>query len=243
MQPYINLAKYFFLMLAFQLFLSHIAIGQISHFNDALTATLSTNNHNDSSATFATSNKYANRSNQIHLLLSLPLVNQFCIQPQNIATINNIGILGASIGVEYYYKNNKSLIVKFIGVTDSKGVEEFPLEDSLTITKEYIYNVGASVTDNFKINRFSFGYGLNLSYNIWRTAVENPYSTSNITLSSTSKKHFTTGFHLDGYYHLAKSFTAGIMYRPSFFIISPKSAIKYEHAISLDIKWNIVLKK
>lgn len=168
---------------------------------------------------------------------SVPLINNFYLQPEGQSTQSSTGVLGVSLGLDYFYKNNRYVSLSTGIVTDGVPIGEFyegPLE---SMSSTYV-----TLTNNHQRKRFHWGYGFNLSRNRWRweylyrteptpivPILEGPIKY--IKRSSTG-----VGFTLDAYHQAAEHFMVGIIYRPTLFRFDPAPKWAYEHVISLDFK-------
>lgn len=187
------------------------------------------------------SKSYSTNKGQTNLVLSLPWINSFYLQPQNESKKSNTGFWGISGGIEYFYKNNK-----FMGFTGNAVMDFFvPVPAAIDISGEYetMNSVYVSLTDNFKFNRFTVGYGLNYSKNNWAFRYSDRFDPPPPTREPVEKSSQSIGFTVNGYHQFGEYFFVGIIYRPSLIEIYPKTQVKYEHLISLDFAWKIRLKK
>ena len=176
---------------------------------------------------------------QINLTYSFPWVNSFYLQPTQETSKANTGFWGISAGLEYYYKERKYLSLTGSAVMDF--FIPFPAAVDFEGERESMYSVYTSLTDNFKFRRFSVGYGLNFSRNIWKFSYHGGDSPP--TREPTTKSSNSLGFTIDGYHQIGKRFHVGLVYRPTLLNVYPDIDFKYEHLISLDFKWKFRLKK
>ena len=101
---------------------------------------------------------------QFVLHLSLPYINSFHLSPENEKIKNNIGFMGYSVGLDYFYNTTQYLNLSFAQIQDfflpiafvDRG-DEYEL-----MTSSFV-----SLSNNHKINRFSIGYGLSFAQNSW----------------------------------------------------------------------------
>jgi hypothetical protein len=195
------------------------------------------------------------RVGQINIYFSLPLLNQIYLHPQDETTKANIGMFGLSGGLEYYYRKNKflELGMSLVSGTHLHLGEHFQASypnDSLK------YHIGLSedesnsslyfsLTDNFRFTRFTLGYGLNYSENLWDVSYQRIYANDTVTpiKASVDKYSMTWGITLNGYYQWGKHFFIGLIYRPTLLTTVPVFEFKYEHLISLDLKWVFRVKR
>lgn len=184
---------------------------------------------------------YPTNKGQINLILSLPWVNNFYLQPHQETPKANTGFWGISVGLEYYYKEKRYLSLTGSAVMDI--VIPFPAPVDFSGEVENIYSVYTSFTDNYKFRRFTAGYGLNYSRNTWKLVYHDRFAPPPPTREPVTKTSSTIGFTFDGYHQVGKSFFVGLIYRPTLLNFNPDIDFKYEHLISLDFKFKIRLKR
>jgi hypothetical protein len=186
--------------------------------------------------------QYPSQQRTINLLYSYPLVNNFHFRPQNEPSKTLTGCLGIGLGIEYFYTTTKSLQVKADAVIDFLLPLPAPVDywgDRETVDSWYI-----SITDNWKVRRFSFGYGGNYAENTWRFIPEPEYDDSGNLIPKrefTRKTNQTLGFTFNSYYQLLSWLYVGVVYRPSVYQLSPQRGFTYEHIINCDALYKIRL--
>ncbi|HCW08194.1 MAG TPA: hypothetical protein DGG95_12610 [Cytophagales bacterium] len=173
---------------------------------------------------YFTDDRFPTKAGQINYTLSVPYVNAFYFQPKGELPKSNFGFFGVSAGVEYYYRKNRFLSFSASAVTSFE--EPIPVPIDYFGRHETLNSWYVTVNNNKKIKRFSLGYGLNFSKNIW--AVSD-------TTSFFSKKSYSVGVTLNSYYQINKYFFIGLVYRPSIFRIYPSPIFSYEQLFSLDL--------
>lgn len=186
------------------------------------------------------SKSYTTNKRQINLIFSIPYVNSFYLQPINEKSKSNTGFWGISGGIEYYYEN-----MKYISLTGNFVTDFFvPVPAAVDISGGYetMHSVYLSLTDNYKIKRFTFGYGLNYSINSWAYSYSDRFNPPPPTREPVRKSSQSFGFIINGYHQFGKHFFVGLIYRPSLVETYPTTELKYEHLISLDFAWKIRLK-
>ena len=165
-----------------------------------------------------------------NFLLSVPFLNFFHVKPRNETPRNPGGWGGLGVGIEYFYRNNKSLLL----LSDVMITFSF-------ISRLFFPQVGisgafnVSLTDNFHSNRFQLGYGLNFARNNWNYGRwhDNEWVSKNLT-------NTMLGLVLSAHYRFKDDVYFGVIFRPSFFELSSPRFL-YEHTISLNLKWRIPL--
>ena len=150
-------------------------------------------------------------------LIALPYINFFHLNPQNYTPRNLWGFIGLGFGIEYFYRNNKSFQLRGDAIID------FPIPILLGDPQIAVDVLNVSLTDNFHINRFQLGYGLNFARkNSWWS----------------NGRNNMLGLALSTHYRFTNSFYFGVIYRPSFWELS-RNRLMYEHTISVDFMWKI----
>ena len=182
--------------------------------------------------------RYPTPKRQFNLVLSVPYANLFYMQPHNERAKTNGGFLGTSLGAEYYYKDNK--YVKFTTAVSIDFLAPVPVPISYDGTNEFITAYNFTLTDNYRLNRFTLGYGLNYGIYKWRLDNTDFIFPSMIDVPRTKINH-GIGIATNAYYQFSRSFFVGVIYNPTFITTYPKTEFNYQHVISLDFLWKIKL--
>ena len=175
----------------------------------------------------------------VRLKLGLPYFNHLVLKPSSNISINKIGFLGESIGLEYFYKDKIFLETNFSFVGVAKSPLPFPIDREGFYTTQY--SSYFSLTQNHQNNKFTFGYGINYSINTWAEgfrSFEDPTLTTRTQITNRA-----IGLTLNSYFRLGKTFHIGLIYRPTFFRQNDNLAHQYEHLISLELLWRIRINK
>lgn len=182
---------------------------------------------------------YPTEKGQINLMLSFPWINNFYLKPQFESTKSNSGFWGISTGIEYYYTHNKYLSLSAHAATDFF----VPVPAAVDISGEYemMSTIYLNLTDNFKLRRFTLGYGINFSENIWDFRYYDRFGPPPPSRDPVKRRSLSTGITLNAYHQFGEHFFMGMIYRPTFFTIKPEVDAKYEHLISLDFMWKVKL--
>jgi hypothetical protein len=192
---------------------------------------------------------YKHKKRNINLLLSVPEANLFHLSPRNETPKNFAGFLGLGIGMEYFYKNNKSLQLRSDAIMNFIVPFPAPFDWDESQPWENCNAFNISLTDNFRWKRFQFGYGLNFANSTWvrhgyyiepQEPADKNYRHE--WIDGMSRTNTMLGLVSNTYYRLLKYFYLGIIYRPSFWNLSNHKPI-YEHSISLDFMVKIHVKK
>lgn len=187
-----------------------------------------------------TRHDFRNKKNQFHLNISIPYVNSFLQRPNN--EINpevNTGFLGLSLGLDYFYKEKTFISLRSSVASDFPAPVPAPVDyfgDHKNMSSTYI-----SVSNNNEIKNLSIGYGLCYASNNWTFTDRLNDSTNTVTVTRIKNK--ALGFVFNTYYKAGRNFYCGIIYRPTFYRFLPTHQFRYEHLITLDLTWKIILNK
>jgi hypothetical protein len=175
---------------------------------------------------------------QSNLMISLPWVNSFYLQPRGEPSKTSTGFMGLAVSLNNYYQEKKIIALRVGAGMDHLIPAPGPFDPSGEY--EIMSSVYASFTDNFQFKKISIGYGLNYSKNIWNLRHASPILPH--ARDDAKKSNQTIGLAFNGYHRIGKHFHIGIIYRPNFITMYPTTEFKYEHLISVDIAWKIRLR-
>jgi hypothetical protein len=183
--------------------------------------------------------KQSNSNGKLYLNFSLPHINSFFLRPVDESSKVNTGFWGISGGFDYYYRkqqflslNASTVIAYFVPVPAPVkiiGIYE-------TMDSQYI-----SFANNYRKNRFTFGYGISIARNTW-TIHNNNYLDPNLR-SLVSKSTAALGFIFPTYFTVGPFLNVGLIYRPTFFRPNAATKFAYEHLISVDFAYKLRLLK
>ena len=181
-----------------------------------------------------------NNKGQLLLDLSLSHINSFQLTPENEGTKSNTGFWGISVGFDYFHSKNQYVNLSFSAVSDFF----VPVPAAVDIVGEYELMSSAylSLSNNYKIKRFSLGYGLSYVENTWDLGNYGEDKTVP-TRESVKKTNNAFGLIFSSYFQATPHFYIGVIYRPTFLRLDIEPTFKYEHLISIDFAWKIRLKK
>lgn len=177
----------------------------------------------------------------LKLHYSLPNLNQFYFQPRGQSKQNSIGFVGISGGLDYFYNKNSFVSVQADAKTDFFFPIPVPLDrDGGEYTD--LSSINFSISNNRKLNKFSYGYGLNYAVNIWNYS-NKYYDEVNYRTVEISKRRVNQnlGLHSNSYFQISKNFYIGAVYQPSILNLDSGAKLQYEHSISLDFAWKVTL--
>jgi len=185
--------------------------------------------------------RFPKRKGQWDLILSLPHINSFFLKPNGEGDKVNTGFLGLSMGLEYFYKNNRYLSLSANAVSDFF----LPVPAAVDNWGEYELMTSSwiSLTQNYKMNRFRLGYGINYSMNTWDLQYDEPPGGIPPTRAPETKSTKSLGLTFNVYHQVKRNFFIGLIYRPTLIRTFPAVEFKYEHLFSVDFGWRIPLKK
>jgi len=178
---------------------------------------------------------------ELHLHLSLPHFNFFCLVPESEGVSINTSFWGLTIGLDYYHSQNQFIN---LGASYAFGFV-FPIPASVRLIGEIESGSSRyiSLSNNHRIRRFAIGYGLSYGRNTWDYRYFEPEDHFLGASESVTKSHDVFGFIFPTYFQIGERFNMGVVYRPTFYrpILTKKFA--YEHLISIDFAWKIRLMK
>ncbi|ESU24850.1 hypothetical protein FEDK69T_04030 [Flavobacterium enshiense DK69] len=174
----------------------------------------------------------------LRLDIKLPHFNYLAFNPNKEFRDSEFGFNGYGLGFEYNYKDKKFI------EANASTVLTFELPFPAPIDAEYnkiLSSYYFSITDNFIKDRFTFGYGLSYSTNIWKEWTEhfNEEESANDYTKLYTNRNLALTFN--SYYRLGKTIHFGLIYQPSLLNLNNKPEFIYEQQISLEINWRIKL--
>ncbi|MDR0441933.1 MAG: hypothetical protein LBH44_00840 [Treponema sp.] len=178
----------------------------------------------------------------MHIRLSIPYVNSFFFVPENEGNKINTGFHGIALGFDYYHSKNQFVNFGVSGVMDFF----FPILTGFSYDEEdgdefkSMYSVYFFLSNNHKINRFTFGYGFSYAMNFWNYAYHNYSNTPDLPPSYfINKSHWALGLYFPNYLFINKYFGLGVIYRPTFFRPNLNEKFRYEHLVSIELPLKI----
>ena len=114
-------------------------------------------NSNDSSGMYYLYGKVNNKG-ELYLHVSIPEINTYLFRPFSSGIKTNTGFLGISAGIDYYHRKTQFLNLSVSAVADF--FVPFPTTIDYSGESESLSSIYLSLSDNYKICRFSLGYGL-----------------------------------------------------------------------------------
>ena len=190
-------------------------------------------------------NKYSHKG-VVNLRISIPEVNWFCSAYARQERKMNIGFLGISLGLDYFYKDNMFINVSGSGIMDFMA--PVPVSANYGGVWDHMSSLYGSISNNHKMTSgIAVGYGLSFGHDIWDTINHGSWdweSTSEELIESVYRRSQSLGFVFPTYYYAKKCrFYLGMVYRPMFLQFSDKTSFTYQHTVSLDFGLRIRLKK
>jgi hypothetical protein len=182
------------------------------------------------------------KKGELYFQYSIPYINSFLLQPfQEDSMKISTGFWGVLAGLDYYYRNNRFLNVSIGGVCDFTA----PVPAYIDYSGEYNFtsSLYISISNNYRINRFTAGYGLSFSKNIWDHRYSDWLDPPPPLKDPVKRIGYSLGFVFPLYMQTGRFFCIGLLYRPSLLNVYPEVKFKYEHLISIDFAFKIPLKK
>ncbi len=185
------------------------------------------------------SKKYTTPKGTWAFTASIPYANGFYQQPKNEPAKDQYGFFGTSIGMEYYYKDDRFVKVTTGAYIDFEVPVPVPLDRFDSYETMSAYNL--LLTDNHKFNRFSFGYGLNYTIHSWRM-VNHDWEFPSNDEEPRAKDSHSFGLTANAYYQVINGLSVGLVYSPTFYNVFPKGGASYQHVISFDVMYRLPFK-
>ena len=180
----------------------------------------------------------------------IPYANFYSTYPNRTASrINASGFYGISGAFDWQFAKKHSLTLEANVMTDFffPIILPFHYEYNGT-TIQQTNRVNICIYDNFHLRRFSFGYGLNFSQIQWNYRVypdiDDPDKEfyAPFGLESFNERYWSGGVLVNAFWKFSPLGRLGVVYRPSFRRFNYDNPWKYEHSISIETKWNILLR-
>jgi hypothetical protein len=191
--------------------------------------------------TFTTYNPEISKGS-LQLHYSMPWINNFFLNPINEnSSKTNTGFMGVMVGLDYYYSANR-----FFNLSASSVMDFFmPFPGAVDFSGEFDFmnSTFLIISNNYRIKRFSLGYGISYSKNTWAHKYFDQWDPPPPTRDPITISDNSFGLIFPFYVQLGEYFDIGLLYRPSIFTIKPKTVFKYDHLISIDFAWKIPLIK
>ena len=183
--------------------------------------------------------QYPTNKGQINLNVSIPYVTALAMQPKGREPVSDFGFLAISASADYFYRDNKFVTLSINAAATGNLFHAEYFEDA---QRESMTSLYASITDNVRVRRFTFGYGLQYSRNLWALYNRHNMATGQKLPSIELHKNLL-GLSLTSYYQISRLFFIGLKYNPSFADVSSKVKLDYEHTLSVDVMVKFTMKK
>ena len=182
-----------------------------------------------------------------YITAGLPYINFYSIYAGKIGRqTNQAGFVGISLGADYHYADRHSLSIDANAITSI--FIPFPAAIDLFGPHEFQHRLNVSLYDNYHLRRFSFGYGVNASRNIWQYRYYDlwldedepvpPYGYDDMHDS-----HWAAGPIVNAYWKTTHLLKVGVVYRPSLYRFGTAGGWRYGHSISIDFRLHIPVGK
>ena len=186
----------------------------------------------------------------LELTISLPWTQFYYLNPSKVnAYTYDMKFTGLGIGLEYYYKEKVGLNLHAEGLLGYFLPFPFPIIiDYHCGGEEHRFRVAnVSLTEVRHFRRFTIAYGIGLNYYNWKYIYYNcgdddrnkyrpVFGTESMTAS-----YWAIGPVVSGYVNITPRTLFGCTYRPTVYRFGISRPWKYEHTITLDLKFNIRL--
>ena len=229
------------------LFLYPIPVGHLIDLTNSNRFTYGRFMHVDAQGNVQRSNRFSERhfrqyhQGSTHFLIALPYINFFHLNHPHQMPRNFGGLIGGGLGVQHFYADNRSWVLRGDAITSLPPLIVLPIVMMVGGDMDSGSALNVSITDNFHINRFQLGYGVNFARNTKRT---HGYwkggwgYEESVWIPRRRNTNNMLGMALSAHYRLTNHFHIGVIYRPSFIELS-RIRPMYEHSISIDFMWRL----
>lgn len=172
---------------------------------------------------------------------SFPHFNIFKLRPDGQGTKASAGFFGGSLGLDYYYTAKR-----FLNISGSAVLDFFlpiPAPVRYSHNRQVMNSVYASLSNNYRIDAFSVGYGLAFARNNWKYVYHDVYDGEQVRRDDIFRTNNSLGFIFSSYLQTRTNFSIGILYRPTFYRLNTNNHFQYEHLISVDIATKLRIMK
>ena len=190
----------------------------------------------------------ANNKGELYLHYSNPIINPFRMMPENLGAKVRTGFMGGTIGLDYYHSKNQFIHLGYSSVdggSKRKRISDISYPYIKLRENEFMSTDYFSLSNNYKIRRFTVGCGISYAKNNWtynKTGLAYLlFIPLPIKIDEVKKSHYALGMVFPIYYQIGEYFNFGVVYRPTFFRPNMVNMFVYEHLISIDFAWKIRL--
>jgi hypothetical protein len=184
------------------------------------------------------------------LRFSLPVINYRRFKPGGHPYRNTFNNWGATVGMEYGYTADHSVVVTLGGLAGS-FFSTGPVASGTGYfydTFETASSLYTTLTHQTRVHKY-FLVGAGLSYGVhrWSQTVDSYLSRpdggrdASVFSQKFSERHTSLGLAFNGYYTAGKNFQVGLVYRPSYYRFGAAAPWVYEQTLSLDLLWTGML--
>jgi hypothetical protein len=182
----------------------------------------------------------------LNLKLGIPEGNLFNYDFEGYGRKTAEGFLGLSVGLDYFYKDNRFINLSWSYIMDF--IAPFPAPFSYAGMRDTFGSSFWTLSHNHKIGKIALGYGFSYSTDTWNTinsGLWRDYADPElVNQPSIYRKAQSLGFVFPiHYYSRNSSFYWGVVYRPTFLQFDDKVRFKYQHTINFELGWRIRLAK
>ena len=165
--------------------------------------------------------------------IGVPLINHFYLQQNNVARFK-AGTWGIETGIDYFYKDKQYVSFTFGKATNYFVIPfvfaEYNEQHTSPLEVRYVY---ANFRNNYCIQRFDLGYGINVSN------LDYPGKYNDTTFARYQNGGFGLGLSFSAGYAVGNYYHIGLLYQPTFFSYNNKQQLDYQHFLSVELLWRI----
>ncbi len=182
------------------------------------------------------STELSRQKGDLYVHLGLPFVNGFKFKPEFEGSVNIVGMMGFTAGLDYYHTNKQFLSLRLSAVEDYNA--PIPITDTPSETLNMpLSSVFVSLSNNHQFNRLSVGYGVAFARNMWEFVYKKEYQF--IIMENKKSAHNAIGLVVPVHFTVFDNFNIGAIYRPTFYTFGHSTKFQYEHLLSLEFSYKV----
>lgn len=186
------------------------------------------------------STKLSRQKGNLYTQIGLPFVNGFKFKPELEGNVNIVGMMGFTVGLDYYHTDNQFLSLRLSLVEDYNNpvpITEDPGDNlNMPLSSAFV-----SLSNNHQFNRLSVGYGIAFARNMWEFVYKKEYQF--IIMENKKSAHNAIGLVVPVHFTVFNNFNVGAIYRPTFYTFGHSTKFQYEHLLSLEFSYKFKIRK
>ena len=161
--------------------------------------------------------------------LSFPVVNGLVQRHPGIGRQSAGGLFGLQAGGAWACAPNR-FVLATVGAHFTGGAMD------VVGQSELLTAFAASVSHNHRFGRFTLGYGVQATRNVWHRGEPSRPDSGQVYLPAATLRNTALGALVSAHFDAGRNFRLGLSYRPSVWDITARRAT-YQHSIAFDVGW------